>query len=448
MTTLVTFIGRTEANRAYKVARYRFQDGSVSESSLFAAAALADLRRAGRMPKRLVAIGTPTSGWDVLLELVARLAPDAQEEALQWAVPVSDSLERGPVEASQLRDFEQRFSSRLGLDIKLRLASNDGDSVFGALAESLEQGASVTLDITHSFRSMPVHALVALGAMRWLKGVDIVDILYGSLDERSTDGVSAARSLKDTARLARATPSLAQLDLVGDVGGVAHFFESTDSALAARLRDTQRLETLMQYARSSTPRGQALGTLRTLATKTPVEAERACALRTIDTLKALHHGDGAIGLRNRAEAALARGDLMRALGLANEALLLRVIELCDLRDKAQQEYDDAPAYDRNYYAILNRLAREGLKKRTQEPGAPYRPRRSAGEQLKTLNELRNAVMHAGCEATGQQVPDEIQSLEKLTDLIQWSFEFYGFLGEADSKVARSIPKPPPSSSHT
>lgn len=434
-TALVTFIGRTEANRAYKTAHYRFEDGSSSESSLFAAAMLANFRATGRMPKRLVAIGTPTSGWDVLIELVARLAPESVDDALQWAIPVSQALERGPVPESALREFEERFSARLGLEVQLRIAANNGDSVFAVLASALEPRSSVILDITHSFRSMPVHALVALGALRWLKEIEIADILYGSLDERSADGSCAARSLRDTARLAHATPALAQLTLVGDVGGVAEIFEGRDSALASRLRNTQQLEALMQYGKAATPRGQALGTLRTLEQQSQSSVERACAQRTGKALELLHKGVGAQGLRNRAEAALDRGDLMRALGLANEALLVRVVELHKLRDKAQAEYNDAPGYDRDYYRILNRLAREALKSHTTDPAAPGRPACSAFKLFNKLSAVRNAVMHAGCEATGQPIPDELMSEKALIELLRWSFDFFDFLNTRPAQAS-------------
>jgi CRISPR-associated Csx2 family protein len=430
MTTLVTFIGRTEANRAYKVARYRFQDGSVSESSLFAAAALADLRRAGRLPKRLVAIGTPTSGWDVLLELVARLAPDAQDEALQWAVPVSESLQRGPVEASQLRDFEQRFSSRLGLDIKLCLASNDGDSVFGALAGSLEQGASVTLDITHSFRSMPVHALVALGAMRWLKSVEITDIIYGSLDEKSADGTSAARSLGTTAQLAQTTPALAQLALVDDVGGVAPYLSKAiqSPTVASALNDTQRLESIMQFDSAGAKRGQALGELRRLSPDTVGATAAHVAAKVKDTLESLDLGKGSFGLINRAKRALERGDFMRAVGLANEALSLKVVELHDLRTAALAEAAQTSTNTRgDHYQTLNTLVRAKLQDNANHPDAPALGRERPYYTWRALNDARNAVMHAGTGLADQKPPTSLLSPEELRKLLAWAFRFYDFV---------------------
>ncbi len=365
-TTLITFIGRTEANRGYRAARYRFSDDFTSESKLFAVAALEWLRRTNRSPERILIIGTPTSGWDVLTEVVERFAPERAEEAFQWALPVSETLSHGAVDESCLRDFERRFTTALGFQVQLARASNDGDSVFEALDAALPPSERVILDITHSFRSMPVHALVALGALRWLKQVEVSDILYGALDERDSQGFSAARSLGATAALALHTPALAQLALVDDVGQVASFFAKTQRPLADQLSDLQRLESTMQFDTAKVKRGQALGALRGLS-GSPIE--RAVSTRVRETLESLNHGSGSRGLINRAKRALNRRDFMRALGLANEAIALRAVECYELREEALRT-----ASNEQYYATLTDLVRKRLEECAGRPECLNSPR--------------------------------------------------------------------------
>ena len=59
--TLVTFLGRTPKNAGgYRTTRYRFPDGSESESSAFLGWTLAKRLR----PNRLIVLGTPGSMWD------------------------------------------------------------------------------------------------------------------------------------------------------------------------------------------------------------------------------------------------------------------------------------------------------------------------------------------------------------------------------------------------
>jgi len=410
MTTLITFVGRTEANRAYKLARYRFDDGVEVESKLFAAAALSWMRRGKQPPNRMLIVGTPTSGWDVLMELVERLAPLHADEALEWAVPVSDALANGAVAPDSLRDFEQRFSKALGVRLDLVIAQNDGDSVFATLDKALASNEHVVLDITHSYRSMPVHALVALGAMRWLKGVQLRDIIYGSLDEKDPMGVSAARSLGSTSALARATPALAQLALVDDVGSIAGFFEASDRQTADRLRQTQQLESLLQFSAAAAPRGQAIGALRKVVPRGAIESSvNAC---TRSTLEALNAGNGSRGLRNRTERALARGDFMRATGLANEMLLLRAVEVRSIVGDYKQ---------------LNDLARDEVYRQCDLVNAPRAQINTARNDYTTLNYARNAVMHADGGIADQETPRVLRSEPEMRALLAWALCFYDFM---------------------
>jgi CRISPR-associated Csx2 family protein len=419
MTTLITFIGRAEANRGYRLARYRFSDGFKSESKLFAAAAVAWLRQTSNPPERLLVVGTPTSGWDVLMELVERLAPQHVDAALEWAIPVSESLSRGTVSPAQLRDFEQRFSGVLGVRIDLALAANDGDSVFSALDTAISPSEQVVIDITHSFRSMPVHALIALGALRWLKQVELLDIIYGAFDETGADGVSPARSLGATAHLARHTPALAQLALVDDVGQIAGFYAEKHPPLAEQLSATQRLESVMQFDSASAKRGQAVGTLRGLE-GTPIAS--SVSNRLLETLGSLNQGSGSLGLLSRAKRALARRDFMRALGLANEAIALRAVECYSLREQAR-----ATAREDEFYRVLTELVRERLDACVALPECPRLGKQPPGKTLRTLRNARNSVMHAGGSIADQNAPDELRNEAKLTSLLEWSFKFYDFI---------------------
>jgi CRISPR-associated Csx2 family protein len=422
--TLLTFVGRTAANRAYRQARYRFDDGVEVESKLFAAAALSWMQRGKQPPNRMLVVGTPTSGWDVLMELVERLAPSQAEEALEWAIPVSEALAVGAVAPESLRSFEQRFSHALGVRLDLLLAQNDGESVFAALHGALAPNERVVLDITHSYRSMPVHALVSLGALRWLKGVQLGDIVYGSLDETDPAGVSAARSLGSTSALAQATPALAQLALVDDVGSIAPYLACGNPELGKRLEDTQRLEAIMQFDSAAQPRGQALGTLREFG-GSPALAATASMLR--ETLESMNKGCGSRGLLNRARRALGKQDYMRAVGLANEALALRVVELHDLRRKAAEAIRASAPADSDLYRTLNRLARAELARNADREDAPRLPPARPYASLQRLNAARNSVMHAGSSISGQTAPQELLSADSLRALLEWSFRFYEFL---------------------
>lgn len=435
MTTLISFLGKTEANRGYRLANYRFECGFELSTSFFGVAVLSRERAringaARETPTRWIIIGTPTSGWDQLEKCVAQLAPNFADAALEWALPVSEELAaNGSVSPANLRAFESDFSTPLKIDIRLCAVDNDADAIFGALQAHLDKHSRVVLDVTHGFRAMPMHALLALGALRWLSHIEITDILYGNFEQKYDDGACRAQSLKTSARLAHFTPALAQLELVDDVGHIGELFESSNPQLFERLREAHRLESLMQHNQSAGPRGQALGVLRKFNSASAIDS--ACAKAVESVLERLKYESGAEGLRARACIALTRNDFMRALGLANEALLLRVVELRGLRTLAEAELARGKEGDATIYKIINRLAKEEFRAQCSREGAPGLDvdGRSVPAQraLNLLNDARNAVMHAGTGMGGQRPPESLNTASGLTSLIDWSFHFFDFM---------------------
>ena len=429
MTTLLTFLGVGKENRGYDLARYRFDCGFECETKLFGAAALQKMRHHGQPAERCVIIGTPTSGWDNLYECVATLAPDAKPSAEEWALEVADEMAgKKPVLATRLREFESKFSAALSVELCLITVDNSGDEIFAALNEHLPRGSRVVADITHAFRTMPLNALLALGALRWLKDIEVEDILYGSFDTNTPSGAQRAHSLTTASRLARFTPALAQLALVDDVGHIAELFESVAPLTADRLRETQRLESLMQYTKSRQPRSDALQQLRQLgqsALTAPFDA--ACAKASVEVLGGLESGAGSAAHLARAKTALAHADYMRALALANEALLLRIIDVNGLRAKASAELASNSKGFLTEYQVINGLAKKALEEQCQREGAPKNEQIPARNSLLTLGDARNSVMHAGSGVVQKDAPSALGSAKGITDLLNWSFRFYDFI---------------------
>lgn len=426
MTTLLSFLGIGKANRGYESARYCFDCGFECETKLFAAAAMQRMRQHGRPATRCIIIGTPTSGWDNLYECIATLAPSAVQRAESWALGVMHEMAGNqPVLATRLREFEAEFSAELGVELCLVTVDNNGDEIFAALNHYLSPGSCVVADVTHAFRTMPLNAVLALGALRWLKNIELVDILYGSYDTATPTGAQRAHSLTTASRLARFTPALAQLALVDDVGHIAGLFESVAPQITNRLHDTQRLESLMQYGKSRQPMAQALGQLRTFTSAAPFDV--ACAKATADVLADLEQGGGAAAHLSRAKTALGHKDYMRALALANEALLLRIIDLKGLRVNASAALAMGHNGNSSEYQILNGMARLGLEEQCRRMGAPMIDQVPAIKLLYTLCDARNSVMHAGSGVVLKDPPRALESEEGITNLLKWSFRFYDFL---------------------
>jgi CRISPR-associated Csx2 family protein len=415
----------------YETTPYRFEDGFIANTLFFGWAALLHLRhracaenRPHLMPARWLVIGTPSSAWHMMSEVAIEADLSVFDVAANWSTRVrdawqlarernTDAANAGPLH-DLLREFERTVAGSLGTDLCLRAIDDSSDSVFACLRDNLDTGSSVILDITHGFRTMPVRATLALGALRWLKSIDVADILYGGIEKKGAAQHAPAVSLATSARIARATPALAQLALFDDVGQIGDFFETDDPEMALRLREAQRYESLMQFGKAAGPRGQALGRLRgNLPTgRDAREVTKTVANSVVDTLTSLNGGTGSVGLRNRAERALQRGDFMRALSLANEMLLLRAVELRGLNGK---------------YEALNKAARNEVYRQLELPKAPKGTRGSPRANYTTLNYLRNAVMHPDGGIADQGAPGAIKSRSDMRALLEWALEFYGFM---------------------
>lgn len=425
MTTLISFLGKTEANRGYRLAKYRFECGDPIETTFFGVAVLLQQRArhkpaASETPTRWIIIGTPTSGWDQLEKCVAQLAPDSADAAHEWGVSVSEQLATGaPVSPAHLRAFESQFSATLNIEVLLCAVENNADAIFDALHANLASNSRVVLDVTHGLRAMPMHALLALGALRWLGNIEIKDILYGNFEQKHPDGACPAQSLKGSARLARFTPALAQLNLMDDVGHIGGLFEKDNPELCSRLVETQRLESLMQFPKSAVARGQAL---EQLDFKTDSAIDRTCASAVKAALTRLKFESGAEGLRARAKAALDRGDFMRALAFAKEALVMKVIEVEGLDEKAEEHKKAKNSSNQEFYNFLTKSAQDSLIEFSKRPDAPRHGSKKASDARTALDDARNTVMHA--RATDRS---DFDTADNVRALLNWSFQFFDFM---------------------
>lgn len=110
--------------------------------------------------------------------------------------------------------------------------------IFGALTASVEEGEKVVFDVTHSFRSLPILAFLAVAYLKATKRVVVERVLYGAWEARSATNISPVFDL---------TPFVALLDWLNAAN---QFLETGNAAkLAFQLRQTSQpnLESLAQY---------------------------------------------------------------------------------------------------------------------------------------------------------------------------------------------------------
>lgn len=172
MTTLVSFLGKQFGG--YKSATYQFSDGTLMENQKYMGLTLYEKIK----PQKLILLGTSGSMWDVFLES----GSDGLEE--QW-LAISDAVNSDQVTEAMLIPFSKYLTQILSISVECILISparNEIEqiSILSKLSELLVENEQVVLDITHSFRHLPLIALVAARFLKVIKNIDIKQIYYGN----------------------------------------------------------------------------------------------------------------------------------------------------------------------------------------------------------------------------------------------------------------------------
>ncbi|MBE9186341.1 TIGR02221 family CRISPR-associated protein [Microcoleus sp. LEGE 07076] len=103
---------------------------------------------------------------------------------------VETSIPRGASE-SNWEALHKRLNGKVSLrpikNIPERNSPEDVWSIFQQVTNCLQDGDSVIFDITHSFRSVPVVALIAVSYLRVVRQVKIEGLLYGAFEAKNKE---------------------------------------------------------------------------------------------------------------------------------------------------------------------------------------------------------------------------------------------------------------------
>ncbi len=234
MTTLISFLGKgVNINSAYQTVRYRFDETSTKESAFFGMA-LAEYIHADR----LLLIGTAGSMWDVFIERESVQPQDSDLYRLMQAV------ETNSVNEGMLEKHAKELSDRLGYRVNYVLADYAKEpsgqiKILQQLADQLQYGEHVSIDVTHSFRHLPMLALVAAQYLSRLRGVVIDEIYYGALQmKESADGDVPVLRLSGMLQMLEWVEAFSKYDKDGDYSVFADLLEedgmSQQSALSLK----------------------------------------------------------------------------------------------------------------------------------------------------------------------------------------------------------------------
>lgn len=176
MTTLISFLGKGQDGRGYRFANYHFDDNDLYENQKYFGLVLAQKLK----PKSIILFGTPGSMWDVFLEDGGN---GLEEEWLE----LSESVKQQNVQPEQLIPFNDYLSKKLDATVQCILipfakTTNEQIDILSILANSLPDNDKVVLDVTHSFRHLPMLSLVASRFLKRTKNITVEQIYYGATD--------------------------------------------------------------------------------------------------------------------------------------------------------------------------------------------------------------------------------------------------------------------------
>ncbi len=175
---LISFLGKARKEEGkYREANYHF-DHQIETARFFSQALTKVIN-----PKRLIMLGTSGSMWDVLCE---NLGQDEQQFKLIEAV------ENDAVTQTLLDDFSNLFSEKLNVDCVLKLIPYGDDlnqqvSILQKMAEDVKEGDTVSLDLTHGLRHLPMLGLLSAMYLKTARNVQIDGIYYGALERTNSE---------------------------------------------------------------------------------------------------------------------------------------------------------------------------------------------------------------------------------------------------------------------
>ena len=392
MTTLISFLGKSA--QGYRAASYRFDDGTVQQTPYFGLALAHHLK-----PSRVVLIGTTGSMWDVFFH---QQQPGTDDPPLD----LMEACSQETVTRSLLERHTARLAATLGCPVDCLLigyaqSAQHQAGILASLSNVLADGEEITLDVTHSFRHLPMLALVAARFLTKVRHIMVQDIYYGAVDMTDTaTGLTPVIRLGGMLQMLDWIDAMSSYDKDGDFFVLSGFLRGSAPALAASMDSAAYKERINDVTGARGKMREVRGQLKTKSLDPLVELFRPTLLERTAWAEENSYAKRQMTL---ARLYLRQDDFLRAtlLGLESAITAMVVEEHGDpqnnnLRESVARElHDDANS--------------AGRKART-----------SAQIAFLQLNSLRNVLAH-GSRATHADVLAAMHSRESLRKFLTTTF---------------------------
>jgi CRISPR-associated Csx2 family protein len=240
---LITFLGKGEKDGDfYSKERYHFDDDDIDyyETNFFGLAVLEYLKNQKNKADKLIVLGTPSSMWDTFFESDGEVESEYEDEWIDLAEAIKENSEYPEEDekiekekiSKYLTTLEKVVSDRESIDCKLRVIPY-GDKqdkqiqILQKMAECVQDGDTVSLDITHGLRHLPMLVVLSAMYLEVVKKVTIDGIYYGAMEMKNRhDDIAPALNLKGLLGIANWVGALKSFDKDGDYSVFADLLET------------------------------------------------------------------------------------------------------------------------------------------------------------------------------------------------------------------------------
>lgn len=355
---LISFIGTGPKPReaeplsqtGYVTANYRMPDNAIDTTSVFGAAMLRWMQR-NRLPvKKWLVFGTAGSAWSELLhampETKRKPLLDRAKTLALWTAQHQDS--RALSDASTIKEAQVRVSQWC---FALAQAFGAGVAVIGkvigscdslegqrdmarAMIEAVEPEAELFIDVSHSFRHLPLIAAFAAPFLRYARNVRDIRFFSGVFELGAIDAegrkVVPVVELPLCMELLKATEHAATFDNTGSMLPLT-------ASLGLERHDSQALVAVAMADETNQP-ARRLEAAKAALERTKIRTEPAApviAEMLLEKLKSFEGGD-VERMLNRARRAIESHQYLKAATLVYEALQRKIVLLHGLKESRKQ----------------------------------------------------------------------------------------------------------------
>jgi CRISPR-associated Csx2 family protein len=200
---LISFLGTGDKTRGYQQAKYTM-DGFVYETTFISDFLIRKLN-----PDKLFLFGSARSMWEEVYLKFASEKGNCDEEILNQLMAFTDqgSYNSDIIEPTVFKALKHCHQHNIEIDARLiRYGLTDAEheqniTKILALLHEISENDTVYIDVTHTFRSIPIYGFLLIAYLRQLKSIAVEDVFYGMLDVTREIGYTPVVSLRSLVKL-------------------------------------------------------------------------------------------------------------------------------------------------------------------------------------------------------------------------------------------------------